>query len=126
MQHREEIRLSETLTRAIARGSKEAPALLINELSKAQEIKSILASYDYLNESRGQVNEFTILPDTVTLHGNGEGLFKVTYVMEFFYACDGITARHPQQMTITFQLDSGTGRALFSGEELPEREPDGW
>lgn len=90
----------------------------------ASVLCSILSQYDFVDGSRGSVSRCDIEKDSIALDGEGNGSFKVSFAVHYFYACDYITKDYRQTMTMQSRLDSVTEQIIISGEQWNERDMD--
>jgi hypothetical protein len=100
----------------------DSTSLMVEVSSNLTVIESLLVSYHF--KSRGRVFNVQLVQDSVVLLSDSMGKFTVVYTIGQFNACADVDFAENASMEMLIDIDRGAGKAIITGEYIPEREPD--
>lgn len=124
MQEIIQIQLVDKTLQAIQADSEYKTEYIIEELQQHEKaIDNMLVSYYFAERKR--VYDVVINIPSIQMNSLGHGKFRVNYMLGMFNACADIDASDVSQMDILMDVDFTKRSMILTGEDIPEREPDG-
>lgn len=118
------IQLFDKTLQAILADHPDKVKLIADELDQHEKaIENMMVSYYFLDRKR--VYDVTIDKTTVEINRDGNGHFRINYMLGLFNACADVDASDLTYMDILMAVDFEKRNMILTGEDIPEREPDG-
>lgn len=120
MRHHEQIELSK---KCIAAVSKKDKKTVMDELSGAGEILTLLRAYDHFADTNGEIDGFTIIR-VIFSDSDNQFSIEVDYTVTYYFGCADMNQVREEEMVIEIDINPQTNEAVLIGENEEKREPD--
>ena len=120
MRHHEQIKLSK---KCIAAVSKKDEKTVMDELSGAGEILTLLRDYDHFADTNGEIDGFTIIR-VIFSDSDNQFSIEVDYTVTYYFGCANMNQVREEEMVIEIDINPQTNEAVLIGENEEKREPD--
>lgn len=121
MRHHEQIKLSK---KCIAAVSKKDEKTVMDELSGAGEILTLLRDYDHFADTNGEIDGFTIIRVIFSDSSDNQFSIEVYYTVTYYFGCADMNDEREEEMVIEIDINPQTNEAVLIGENEEKREPD--
>lgn len=120
MRHHEQIKLSK---KCIAAVCKKDEKTVMDELSGAGEILTLLRDYDHFADTNGEIDGFTIIR-VIFSDSDNQFSIEVDYTVTYYFGCASMNQVREEEMEIEIDINPQTNEAVLIGENEEKREPD--
>lgn len=84
-------------------------------------ILNLLNGYDYFDGTEGQVYNYLINEESITIDVNGNGSFTVEFTVHNYYGCADLNKEYEREMDLSFQINFINNQMEVTGENWEER-----